>query len=183
MTKTPMYATAVQASYSVIGWNSKADADIVKLGLAGASETTFKTRQSRFNELKMEIKGFQGKADPTSLYPTQISDWFKRSDGKDVATRSICHGAMYGVTWNLNAAPKNIHADRFAKVLAETQPVAIGTTPMDAIMAYAGAHEGIEGQEKGRIEAALKRLESILLSHDDGVETHMQAADMLYNWN
>ncbi|KAI0173762.1 hypothetical protein BJ166DRAFT_574156 [Pestalotiopsis sp. NC0098] len=29
MTETPMYATAVQASYSVIDWNSKADADIL----------------------------------------------------------------------------------------------------------------------------------------------------------
>lgn len=53
MTETPMYATAVQASYSVIDWNSKANADIVKLGLAGVSDTTFKTRQGRFSELKI----------------------------------------------------------------------------------------------------------------------------------
>lgn len=53
MTKTPMYATAVQASHSVIDWNSKADAEIVKLGLAGVNDTTFKTWQGRFNERKI----------------------------------------------------------------------------------------------------------------------------------
>lgn len=183
-TKMPLYATTVQASYSVIGWNSKETTDIVKLGLADKVAKTYKTRQSRLNELNMKIKGFQGKADPTASYPKEIADWFSTTDGTEIiTTRSICHGAMYGVSWDLNSAPKNIHADKFAKVLAETQPVALGTTPMDAIMAYAGAHEGIEGQEKGRIEAALKRLEAILLSRDDGVEAHMEASDMLYNWN
>ncbi|KAL7974917.1 hypothetical protein HDV63DRAFT_364666 [Trichoderma sp. SZMC 28014] len=183
-TKKPLYATAVRASYSVIGWNSKASADIVELGLADAKTQRYKTRQSRFNELKLEIKGFQGGADPMSKYPKEIAEWFDLSNGTSpVSTRSICHGAMYGVDWDLNAAPKKNIADIFAKVLAEAQPVAIGTTPMDAIMAYAGAHEGIAGEEKGRIEAALKRLEAILLSRDDGVEAHMQATDMMYNWN
>ncbi|CVL11707.1 hypothetical protein FPRO06_13014 [Fusarium proliferatum] len=176
VTKAALYATSVQASYYVIGWNSKASADIFGLRSKG--------RQARFNELNMKIKGFQNEADPMKAYPREIFDWFNFPNGdKEVMTRSVCHGAMYGVSWDLNLAPKNILADKFAKVLAETQPVAIGTTPMDAIMAYAGAHEGIKGEEKGRIEAALKRLEAILLSRDDGVEAHMQATDMLYNWN
>ncbi|KAH7320601.1 hypothetical protein B0I35DRAFT_352023 [Stachybotrys elegans] len=183
MTNKPLYATAVKASYSVIGWNSMAADDIVKLGLADKQTNTYKTRQGRFNELNMHIKGFQDQADPMASYPTEIVDWFRKTDGNQIPTRSVCHGAMYGVSWDLNSAPKNILADRFAKVLAEAQPVAIGTTPMDAIMAYAGAHEGIEGGETGRIEAALKRLEAILLSRDDGVEAHMQATDFLYNWN
>ena len=181
--KAPLYATAVQASYSVIGWNSSAAADIVKLSSVDAKAGTYKTRQGRFDELKLKIKGFQDQADPMTSYPKEIADWFNRTTGNEVITRSICHGAMYGVSWDLNSAPKNVLADRFAKVLAEAQPVAIGTTPMDAIMAYAGAHERIEGQEKGRIEAALKRLEAILLSRDDGVEARVQATDMLYNWN
>ncbi|KAH7246599.1 hypothetical protein BKA59DRAFT_556265 [Fusarium tricinctum] len=182
-TNKPLYATVVKASYSVIGWNSMAADDIVKLGVADKQTKTYKTRQGRFRELNMHIKGFQDEADPMASYPAEIVDWFRKTDGKEVVTRSICHGAMYGVSWDLNTAPKNILADRFAKVLAETQPVAIGTTPMDAIMAYAGAHEGIEGGTTGKIEAALKRLEAILLSRDDGVEAHMQAADMMYNWN
>ncbi|VUC25607.1 unnamed protein product [Clonostachys rosea] len=169
-TGAPLYATAVQASYSVIGWNWRSSVDIMNK----------KNRQGRFNQLNLKIKGFQEEADPMAKYPKQIADWFGTGN---TVTRSVCHGAMYGVSWDLNSAPKNILADRFAKVLAEAQPVSIGTTPMDAIMAYAGAHEGIKGQERGRIEAALKRLETILLSRDDGVEAHMQATDMLYNWN
>jgi hypothetical protein len=169
--KQPFYATTVQASYYVIGWNFKTSADIFGLG--------YKKRQTWFHELKIKIKGFKDHADPMMAYPREIADWFERTNGKnEVVTKSICHGAMYGVSWDLTSAPKNILAHKFAKILAETPPVAIGTTPMDAIVAYTGDHEGIKGGETGRIEAALKRLEAFLLSHGDGVDAHMQAADM-----
>ncbi|CAG7561962.1 unnamed protein product [Fusarium equiseti] len=174
--KQPLYVTTFQASYYVMKWNFKTSADIFGLG--------YKKRQTRFNELKMKIKGFKDLAGLMTAYPRETVNWFERPNGtNEVVTRSICHGAMYGVSWDLTSAPKNILAHKFAKVLAETQPVASGTAPMDATMAYAGDHEGIKGRETGRIEAALKRLEAILLSHDDGVDVHMEAADMLYNWN
>ncbi|KAL2214431.1 hypothetical protein CC79DRAFT_1392288 [Sarocladium strictum] len=180
-TDAPLYASSAKASYYVIGWNTNPDDDIVNSGAK-----TAKPRQTQFEQLKMKIKGFQKEANPMAAYPEKIAKWFCKAADEStgtLTTRSICHGAMYDVSWNLDSAPKNIPADKFAKMLAEAQPVAIGTTPMDAIMAYAGAHEGIKGQEKGRIEAALKRLEAILLSRDDGVEAHVQATDMLYNWN
>ncbi|KAI8717034.1 hypothetical protein NCS52_00777600 [Fusarium sp. LHS14.1] len=54
----------------------------------------------------------------------------------------------------------------------------IGTAPMDALMAYAGAHEKCDKNKK-----AFKSLEAISLSGDDGVESHTQPSDLMYNWN
>ncbi|KAM0426069.1 hypothetical protein ACHAPT_008700 [Fusarium lateritium] len=172
--KEKLYATKAKANYSVIGWYTKSGSDIMQA-------ENDQTREGRLAELKIKIKGFQEEIEPMPKYPKQIADWF--SGSKETPTRSICHGAMYEVQWDLNSAPKNVVADKFARLLAQKQPVAIGTTPMDAIMAYAGAHERVKGTDVGRIEAALKRLEAILLSRDDGVESHMQATDMMYNWN
>jgi hypothetical protein len=190
--KKPMYATDVRASYSVIGWNSRAPKDIAKPRkkrsdelIPGKDEKPYQTREQRFRELNMVIKGFQEELEPMTKYPEKIFNWFKHSHGlpEDPNTRSLCHGAMYDVHWNLNTAPVTVLADHYASLLCNSQPVSVGTTPMDALMAYAGAHEKIDGGVQKDIEAALKRLETILLSRDDGVEAHAQAADMLYNWN
>jgi hypothetical protein len=178
----PLYATSVSCSYSVIGWNSKSPSDIME---PQKTKTGWQTRAQRLAELNVKIKGFQKKAEPMAEYPQDIADWFLHSTGEtQTMTRSICHGAMYDVDWNLSKPPSNIQADSYAELLEGQQPVAIGTTPMDTLMAYAGAHERIDGGlVKGEIEAGLKRLEAILLSRDDGVESHAQASDLLYNWN
>ncbi|OCT52853.1 hypothetical protein CLCR_09438 [Cladophialophora carrionii] len=187
-----LFATSVRAHYSVIGWYTKSASDVIQVAEKPGDikqgddqpKAKYQTREERLDELNIKIKGFQDEIEPMPKYPREIADWFSRSTGDDkTLTRSICHGAMYNVQWDLATAPKNVAADKFAKLLSEKQPIAVGTTPMDAVMAYAGAHERIDGKETGRIEAALKRLEAILLSRDDGVEAHVQAADMMYNWN
>ncbi|KAL8792887.1 MAG: hypothetical protein Q9195_004529 [Heterodermia aff. obscurata] len=180
--KKGLYASAVKCSYSVIGWNSKAPSDIMALK---NTKTGWQTRQQRFQELNIKIKGFQKMAEPMVEYPQEIADWFAAStEAAQAETRTICHGAMYDVSWDSGKAPDNVQADHYAKLLEGQQPVAIGTTPMDALMAYAGAHEKVDsGTDKGQVEAALKRLEAILLSRDDGVESHVQASDLMYNWN
>ncbi|KAI1812466.1 hypothetical protein GGS20DRAFT_587464 [Poronia punctata] len=172
------YATEVSASYSVIGWNSKPDKDIAK-------PRGNQSREQRFRELKMSIKGFQNELEPMAKYPKAIFEWFEQTKGgtEEPVTRSICHGAMYDVQWIINKAPKTVLADHYASLLCDAQPVSVGSTPMDALMAYAGAHQNIDNGIKKDLEAALKRLETILLSRDDGVEAHAQATDMLYNWN
>ena len=85
---------------------------------------------------------------------------------------------MYDVRWDLNHVPDNVQADQYALLLSGQQPVAIRTAPMDALMADAGAYEKCDKNKE-----ALKRLEAILLSRDDGVESHTQASDLMYNWN
>jgi len=181
--KDVLYATAAKCSYSVIGWNSKGPSDI--LASSRHTESGWQTREQRFQELNIKIKGFQDFQEPMPEYPQEIADWFAATTPTNrVDTRAICHGAMYDVTWDLAKAPANVQADQYAELLTGQQPVAIGTTPMDALMAYAGAHEKVDkNTPKGQVEAALKRLEAILLSRDDGVEAHVQASDLMYNWN
>ncbi|KAG6362796.1 hypothetical protein INS49_007890 [Diaporthe citri] len=180
--KKNLYATAAKCSYSIIGWNSKSPSDIMALK---KTKEGWQTRQQRFQELNVKIKGFQKFPEPMAEYPKEIADWFAAStEAAQTETRAVCHGAMYDVTWDFNKAPDNVQADQYAHLLGGQQPVAIGTTPMDALMAYAGAHEKVDKDTpKGQVEAALKRLEAILLSRDDGVESHVQASDLMYNWN
>ncbi|KAL2683427.1 hypothetical protein Neosp_007897 [[Neocosmospora] mangrovei] len=71
-----------------------------------------------------------------------------------------------------------MQADQSAQLLSGQQPVATGTAPTDALMAYAGAHEKCDKNKE-----ALKSLEVILLSREDGVESHTQPSDLMYNWN
>ncbi|EEU36765.1 uncharacterized protein NECHADRAFT_88656 [Fusarium vanettenii 77-13-4] len=71
-----------------------------------------------------------------------------------------------------------MQAGQYAQLLSGQQPVAIRTAPMDALMADAGAYGKCDKNKE-----ALKRLEAILLSRDDGVESHTQALDLIYNWN
>ncbi|RSL52116.1 hypothetical protein CEP53_008197 [Fusarium sp. AF-6] len=85
-------------------------------------------------------------------FPQEVADWFSASTGAvQTETRAICHTL----------------SDEYAQLSSEQQPVAIGTAPMDALIAYAGAHEKCSKNKE-----APQRLEAILLSCDDGVESH-----------
>ncbi|KAK3320291.1 hypothetical protein B0T19DRAFT_493319 [Cercophora scortea] len=109
-----------------------------------------------------------------------FKDWLQASD----ETRIVCHGAMYNVQWDREAKPKKVPADDFATQLNNTLPLAVGTTPMDALTTYARAHKLIDPTGTPRqLEEYISKLEQHLLARDDGVEAQQQAADLLYNWN
>ncbi|KAL6788963.1 hypothetical protein J3E68DRAFT_99163 [Trichoderma sp. SZMC 28012] len=179
----PLYASRVPSvSYSVLGWHSKPQKDIV--WLKGKSET----RAQLLKRLDVDFKGFHPRGlDFDAIIPQEIVDWLDEClPRREQGTRSLCHGALYDVSWDLHRAPEVILADKYAEMLSQKLPVAVGTTPMDALMAYAGAHEADTtnpNDDVKKIESALKRLETVLLSRDDGVEAHAQGADMMYNWN
>ncbi|RMJ13115.1 hypothetical protein CDV36_007227 [Fusarium kuroshium] len=82
----------------------------------------------------------------------EIANWFSAKTGAaQIEIRAICHAL----------------SDQYAQLLSGRQPVAISTAPMDAMMAYVGAHEKCDKNKE-----AFKRLMAILLSRDDGVESH-----------
>ncbi|KAK2007340.1 hypothetical protein LZ32DRAFT_593960 [Colletotrichum eremochloae] len=189
--KKPLYAERVSASYTVIGWYSKPKSDIVQPRILRREERKpgdpadkKQTRAQRLAELDMDFKGFHPRpAQFDDIVPLEIAEWLDENLPRQLCTLSLCHGAMYDVRWDSKSTPAHVLADRYAALLNQTLPLAIGSTPMDALMAYAGAHENMDSGVAKRMEAALKRLETLLLSRDDGVEAHAQAADMMYNWN
>ncbi|KAF5712354.1 hypothetical protein FMUND_8448 [Fusarium mundagurra] len=170
----PRRATAVTASYAVIGWYSNSERDIVQPGSAVK-------RSSRLQALNMMLKGQPPIADP-KVHLEIVRKWLE-SDEK--ITISICHAFLYDLKWDAGKLPPKVPADRFAELLHGKLPVSVGTTPLDSLLAHARAHKDLEEEpEHARIvEEALKSLEIELLAGDDDVETRDQASDILYNWN
>lgn len=170
----PRRAKAVTASYAVIGWYSESERDIVQPDSTGK-------RSSRLQVLNMMLKGQPAIADPNAHLET-VKQWL---ESKNDSTLSVCHASLYDVKWDASKLPPKVPADRFAELLHGKLPVSVGTTPMDSLLAYAGAHEDLKEEPKHArtVEEALKNLEIELLARDDGVETRAQASDLLYNWN
>ncbi|THC90019.1 hypothetical protein EYZ11_010521 [Aspergillus tanneri] len=91
---------------------------------------------------------------------------------------------MYSVKWDVCKRPKNIPADKLSKQLQDMMPVAIGTTPLDSLLAYVKAHQ--EDEQDDRIKNVMKAIENIqkhLLVQEDTVDGQEQAEDILYNFN
>ncbi|KAK6519040.1 hypothetical protein TWF281_003729 [Arthrobotrys megalospora] len=169
--EVPHYLEQAQASYYVMGWNWREAKDIFHV-----EEDNKTPRLDRLSQMNMEIKGYKGNKDVTE----QMKEWLKSTE----STRTVCHGAIYQVKWSSVNPPKNIPGDKYAALLNGTLPVAVGTTPLDALTTYADAHKDIEKEKTPkRLETIISKLERYLLARDDGVETQFEAADLLYNWN
>ncbi|KAF3138905.1 hypothetical protein TWF569_008602 [Orbilia oligospora] len=165
------YLEQAQASYYVMGWNWRESKDIFHF-----EKNNKASRCDKISQMNMEIKGLKG----SSKVPDAMQKWLDSTD----SSRTICHGAIYCVKWDTAKPPKNIPGDKYAALLNGTLPVAVGTTPLDALTTYADSHKDIEkeGTPK-RLETIISKLERYLLARDDGVETQFEAADLLYNWN
>lgn len=100
------------------------------------------------------------------------------------SARTVCHGAMYGVKWNVTKAPENIPADKLCKQLQNSMPVAVGTTPLDSLLAYVRAHQ--KDEDDIAIKKVMKVIENIqkyLLVQEDTTDGQEQADDLLYTYN
>lgn len=162
----PKYLSYAKASYYVLGWHWKEDAD----PLWTSGETI--AHGPSLDALFMTLKG----ADPTDSWMQQISQ-----------LRLMCHGAMYDVLWDYENKPKDVPADRYNARLRDQElaAVSVGTTPMDAIISYCTArkdHPGIPG-DIAKLEESILAIDSLLYARDDGVEDQRQAKDTIYNWS
>ncbi|CAI4214895.1 unnamed protein product [Parascedosporium putredinis] len=138
------------------------------------------TRQARLNDLKLRIKLDEDLDEDKRRQPNVLFEgWLQAIQ----STHTLCHGAMYNVRWKSAAKPCHVPADISSKQINSVLPLSVGTTPMDALLAYARAHQDIDTKELGRLEELILGLETHLLARDDGVETQQQARDLLYNWN
>jgi hypothetical protein len=100
------------------------------------------------------------------------------------SARVVCHGAMYSVEWDLKKKPKNVLADSHSHHLNNKLPVAVGTTPLDSLMAYIQAHDDGEGDEAVKqLIANIIQIQTLLMEQDDAVDAQRQAGDLLYNYH
>lgn len=108
------------ADYYVIGWHSD-DKDDVLYTSAGAK------RRERLAKLSLLL----------SEKLVDSTGWLD----DDAEARIVCHGAMYGVRWDATTKPPT-PADDWSANLNGTKQVAVGTSPIDALLAYVRAHHG-----------------------------------------
>lgn len=166
--KEPSYLDYAKASYYVLGWHWKATVD--PLWKSGANVTHGESLQSLF----MTLKGTdEANPDPWKDLKSQI--------------RILCHSCMYDVTWDHENKPKSVPADGFNDRLRDQKQaaVAVGTTPMDALLAYCHARGDASenSDDVTRLEEDILALESLLQASDDGVEGQREAKDSVYNWS
>ncbi|RTE71614.1 hypothetical protein BHE90_013975 [Fusarium euwallaceae] len=161
--------TAARASYYVIGWQPDISRDLFNPP-ANQSSKDASVRPSQLRSFNMILE-------PDGQDST--NDWNKDK----TAARTLCHGAMYEVEWHADRKPTNVPADQACAHLMEASPVAVGTTPMDAIMAYVSGHSESLAGDVSDLEKNLLNLQTLLLDRDQGIESQRRAASALSNFN
>lgn len=161
--KNNLYLESATASYYVIGWHPDGKDDPL--------HAPQPTRAERLDACQMTLN------DPTTADATT---WLRSTE----SARVLCHAAMYNVEWDLNNKPKNVPADAHSQHLNKSIPVAVGTTPLDSLLAYIHAHEDGGGDPvvKDLIDSII-HIQTLLIDQDDAVDAQKQAEDLLYNYN
>ncbi|KAK3694276.1 hypothetical protein B0T22DRAFT_487822 [Podospora appendiculata] len=127
--------TSAKMSYYVAGWHASSDDDPFSRGMATAGTDKLGVLKALSLILKDETtKG--------------IAEW---SSASASPTQAVCHGAMYDVEWDASRKPTGVLADIFAKKLNDQLPVAIGETPINALLAFVDAHKAMD-TDKGEID-------------------------------
>ncbi|KND88085.1 hypothetical protein TOPH_07324 [Tolypocladium ophioglossoides CBS 100239] len=160
------YLSHAKASYYLLGWHWKDDAD----PLWNSTQAT--DHRASLDSLLMKMQG-------AIQNPGDWAGWLDETS----PLRAFCHGTMYDVTWDHDRKPATAPADQHnARIRDQTQAaVSVGTTPMDALISYCHARKG-QG-DIGNLEEDILALESLLHARDDGVEAQREAKDTVYNWS
>ena len=158
-------------SYYVVGWHALPGQDPF------AQVSAKDTREGCLAALNMILDN------SSPVTKKGITDWLNSPD----PTQLICHGAMYNVNWTATQKPSYVPADAFFERVTKDVPIAVGTTPMDALQAYIQTHTCPRNPDKAKdikkVEADLKCIQKLLYARDDGVDAQAEATDMLENRN
>lgn len=156
-----MKLTSASASYYVLGWHQDQTQDPLYNDFD-------KTREDRLNAQNMTL--FNNKP-----YPQDVGDWMSSKSG----ARVLCHGAMYDVQWTRCSKPTKVPADESSEMLNKQMSVAVGTTAIDSLLAYAKAHD----HPQGSVADDILRLQTLLRAQDEGLGGHTAAADEIQSYN
>jgi len=149
--------TDAVADYYVLGWHG------------GLSNDPFRggdLHQQVLNTLPLNLRDLDS-----------FSDWLQSK----LKVNTICHGAMYGVEWHMawttETKPNHLPANDFSLKLSQKMPVAVGTTPLDALLSYLEAHH------EGQYESDIRLLGSLLRAQSDSAGGQQAGSDEVQNYN
>jgi len=157
-----MYLGEARASYYVVGWHSEERDDPFHGGDELAREARLQACLMQLNNPKSDI----------------AQEWMKFSSPTEV----LCHGAMYEVNWNVNEPPKVVLADIASQKLHQEQPIAVGTTPLDSVLAYIDGHRE-EDETMEKLLKSIRLIQTLLIDKDDSIDAQRAAEDLLSTYN
>lgn len=171
---TPLYLENAVCDYTVVGWHSNAIGD----PLVASSDDAAATLLARLSKMFC--------APPTTSNPdlnASLADF-----------RLLCHGACYGV--NFGHQKPTSSAEDYAKYFQpgslpnmdrDMEPVAVGNSPLDAVLAFFQAHDGdtngfepaVLCDQGGAIATKLMHLRELLFATEDDYDSRIKAADLI----
>ncbi|KAK4136040.1 hypothetical protein BT67DRAFT_440173 [Trichocladium antarcticum] len=164
--ESKLYLNQASASYYLIGWHKDGPTDPLY------DKSGKFTREQRLDGLFMDLVD--------SGIPDVTKAWLESSD----PARLCLHGAIYDVHWDHGFKPRSPADDYAARIQNQQVPsIAVGTTPMDALLTYITARKGHEEGLVAKLEEDILLIDTLLHARDDGVEGQREAKDTVYNWN
>jgi hypothetical protein len=167
------YLTEATADYFVIGWCSLPKSDLLNPSQPPRFQTTL-------DNLKFTLPV------PDNTPPdikSRINAMLKASQG----TRSIIHGAMYGVPFKLGSKPPSKAEKTAAKFGPDftMEPLSAGVTPLDGVMTFLQAHKGnvdleqvFGDSEADDIAQMVLALGDLLYAANDSFDERAKAQDL-----
>jgi hypothetical protein len=167
-----LYLTEAVADYYVIGWHSN-----------GRDDPFFVPDEFQ-NKLSDRIEKFLLK----------LGDDQHSKDVADLklASRAVCYGAIYGVTYDQNKKPDCV-ADRYADMFDPNsktfkfEPVSVGSTAIDGIITFVEAHkadaESVLQTGDADLVQELIDIRELLYASDDSYGARSKAQDMILQNN
>ncbi|KAH8882535.1 hypothetical protein GQ53DRAFT_753584 [Thozetella sp. PMI_491] len=196
------YLDMALCDYFVVGWHADTAED--PLGAVDANmPSPLRTRLS--NLFCAAPANSDGKDDAHTSDTTTVQD-----NGSVDSTRIFCHAARYGVKFDKDdkTKPKTPADDYAAKFIPtyssssspsspgssqsyDMEPVAVGTTPLDAVLAFFQAHEHDPDFEPGlfhdgnaaKTAQTLMELQELLYATEDDYDSRAKAADLIFQHN
>ena len=163
---------AAVADYHVIGFHSDADDDPMQTAAPTDAAAKPPMHSDRLDALRMALKDTKSGKAPS---------WV----GKPASSRTLCHATMYDVGFDRdpNWTPGKVLAETAGQQLSTSHSIAVGTTPMDALLTYCRAHQDRDRDSgaMGDLEQDLLRIQVLLnQAEDDDVDGLQAAADEQY---
>ena len=160
------FLDSASADYHVVGWHSEDDADPFTT-YTDKTNTKIPKNADRLTDCSMTMKDATSGTAPA---------WLQQQ----ASGRVLCHASMYDVQYNRDKTkqPQHIPAAAAGQKLATAQPIAVGTTPMDALLAFCRAHVGTDIGDMKELELDMNSLGVFLKqTEDDDVDGLQAAAD------
>jgi hypothetical protein len=166
-------------SYTIFGYHSSFDMD--PLTILPSTPAPVPTHEERLDTCFMALK------DMNTGLTNDDRSWFQSSQGAQM--RTICHGNVISI----NVAPDTLPspANDAQKILTTSHPIAVGTNAMDALLGWMRANNGsvvpgrpnalaaLASDDLTTIENQLLKLQVLVQSVDDDLDSQLEAADLI----